>query len=200
MLVKRLSLLLLLLGLSAVCAWAQVAQPAAPQQPPQTLESGKPVEREIAGGESHTYQITLRAGQFVRFHLEQRAISSALILTAPDGKQQVEMDLTGAGSAESLSLEAATAGVFRLTVKGIGLASLRGSYRLEAVGRHCVCVKLCRRARLQRRCARHENESHTADCPGDAGFASAKSRRFPARDKMPRANKLTFLSAEVVFS
>ena len=104
-------------------------------QEPQTLVPGNPVEREIAGGESHTYQITLTAGQFVRFRLEQRAMDARLILSAQDGRQLAEMDLTGAGSEESLSLEAATAGVYRLTVKGGGSASasLRRSYWLEAV-------------------------------------------------------------------
>ena len=32
----------------------------------QTLIPGRPVEREIAGGQSHTYRISLTAGQFVR--------------------------------------------------------------------------------------------------------------------------------------
>jgi hypothetical protein len=59
------------------------------------LETGKAVEREIAGGESHSYQIQLQAGQFVRFRLEQRAIDSVLILTAPGGKQLAETNLTG---------------------------------------------------------------------------------------------------------
>jgi hypothetical protein len=38
------------------------------------LEPGNPVERQIAGGESHSYKISLTAGQFARFRLEQRAI------------------------------------------------------------------------------------------------------------------------------
>jgi len=96
------------------------------------LEPGRGVEREIVGGESHIYQITLTAGQFVRFRLDQRAINAALILTGPDGKELVEMDLTGLGEQESLSVEATTAGSYRLTVRGNGAATLRGSYRLEA--------------------------------------------------------------------
>ena len=101
-------------------------------QEPQTLESGKPVEREISGGQSHTYQISLAAGQFARFRLAQRVIDATLILTSPDGKQLAEMNLGGAGEEESLSLEALAAGGYRLTVRGIGPAVLLGSYRLEA--------------------------------------------------------------------
>ena len=95
------------------------------------LMPGKPVEREIAGGESHAYQIALQAGQFVRFRLEQRAIDAALILIAPDGKQLAERDLTGAGEEEPLSLEVAVTGDYRLTVRDVEAARWRGSYRLE---------------------------------------------------------------------
>ena len=76
MLIKKVSLLLLILSLSAVGAQAQEIRP---------LEPGKAVEREIAGGESHTYQITLQPGQFVRVVLEQKAIDLALKLAVPDG-------------------------------------------------------------------------------------------------------------------
>ena len=95
------------------------------------LEPGQPIEREIARGESHTYHITLLAAQFVRFRLEQRAIDATLTLTAPDGKQMAERNLTGAGEEEPLSLEVAETGCYRLTVRGMEAAALRGSYRLE---------------------------------------------------------------------
>jgi len=99
----------------------------------QIISHGRPVEREIAGGESHTYQITLAAGQFVRFRLDQRAINAALIALAPDGKQLVEMNLTRAGAHESLSVEAQTAGNYQLTVRNSGTGDQVGNYRLEAV-------------------------------------------------------------------
>jgi CHAT domain-containing protein/tetratricopeptide (TPR) repeat protein len=96
-----------------------------------TLEPGKGVESEIAGGQSHTYQISLTAGQFVRFRLEQRAIDLALILTAPDGKQLVEMNLTRGGDQESLSLEAAANGDYRLTIRASGSVAVAGSYQVR---------------------------------------------------------------------
>src|ERR1041385_1675776 len=96
------------------------------------LEPGQPLEREIAGGEAHTYQINLTAGQFARFRLDQRAVDAGLILSAPDGKQLVAMDLTKFGGEESLSLEATATGNYKLTVKGVGLAAIRGAYGLVA--------------------------------------------------------------------
>lgn len=111
----------------SVSAFAQVA----PEPQLQSLVPGQPVERPIVSGESHTYQIDLKQGQFVRFRLDQRVIDATLIVNAPDGKQLVEMNLTVAPSEEWLSLEATGPGTYRLTVKAGGAASARGSYRLS---------------------------------------------------------------------
>ncbi|MBA3711341.1 MAG: CHAT domain-containing protein [Pyrinomonadaceae bacterium] len=95
------------------------------------LEPGRSVEREIAGGESHTYQISLAAGQFVRVVAEQKEIDVKLALATPDGKQLVEMNLTRAGGLESLSEEAAASGDYRLTIRADGAATLAGSYQVR---------------------------------------------------------------------
>jgi hypothetical protein len=124
--IKRICLLPLVLFLS-LTAFAQTKgddiRPLAP---------GQPVEREISANELHIYQISLKAGQFVRFHLDQHTIKSALILTAPDGKQLMDMR-HGTFEQKTLWLEAAATGNYRLTVRGRPLQSLvHGSYRLEA--------------------------------------------------------------------
>jgi CHAT domain-containing protein/Tfp pilus assembly protein PilF len=117
-----------------MCALSlSAAAQSAPE--PATLVPGQTVEREIAGGESHAYQISLTPGQFARFRLEQRAIDSTLTLSAPGGKQLAEINLTGAGEEEWLSAEATAAGSYRLTVRADGAATLRGSYRLETAVR-----------------------------------------------------------------
>ena len=95
------------------------------------LEPGRMVEREIAGGQSHTYQISLTAGQFVRVVVEQRIIGIALKFAAPDGKQLLEVDVTSAGELESLSAEAATSGAHQLTISGNGAPTPVGSYRVQ---------------------------------------------------------------------
>ena len=99
----------------------------------QTLVPGHPVEREIAGRESHTYQISLAAGQFARVTVEQRLIDVVLVLTSPEGRQLPELNFTDAGEAELLSIDSAAAGVYSLTVRGIGGSKMRGSYRLQVV-------------------------------------------------------------------
>src|SRR5436853_3962099 len=42
------------------------------------LEAGKPIERELAGGEAHTYQLTLAAGQYATVVVDQQRINVAL--------------------------------------------------------------------------------------------------------------------------
>src|SRR5689334_9622341 len=56
------------------------------------LEMGRPVERELAGGESHVYQIQLAAGQYLGAVVEQRGIDVAVTVSAPDGKPLMEVD------------------------------------------------------------------------------------------------------------
>ncbi len=56
------------------------------------LELGKPIERELAGGEVHAYSIQLTAGQFLGVIVDQRGIDVVVALYAPDGKQLIEVD------------------------------------------------------------------------------------------------------------
>ena len=95
------------------------------------LEPNRPIDRKIAGGDSHTYQIPLTAGQFLRVAAEQREINVTLVLATPNGEQSVEMNLTRAGALESLSEEAAASGDYRLTIRADGAATLAGSYQLR---------------------------------------------------------------------
>ncbi len=92
-----------------------------------TLEPGKAVEREIAGGQSHTYQISLAAGQFMRLLVEQKAIDVALKIAAPDGKQLIT-NFGEVGELESLSAEATAGGEHQITISANGAA---GSYQLR---------------------------------------------------------------------
>ena len=116
---------LIYLPLLAFCLLSIVAQGQETR-----LEPGKTVEREIAGGESHSYHISLPADQFVRLQVDQKVLDTTLILTGPDGKRSTEMNLTGAGEQETLVFEAVT-GTYNLTVRGVGTPKMAGSYRLE---------------------------------------------------------------------
>ena len=101
------------------------------QEPPK-LVPGKPVEREIAGGQSHTYQISLTSGQFVRVVVEQKGIDLTLALAAPQreaAKPVAEANLTRV-DLESLSYEATVSGDYRFTIRALGAATLSGTYQV----------------------------------------------------------------------
>jgi hypothetical protein len=92
------------------------------------LEHGQPIEREIAGGESHKYTFTLQPGQFVRVVVEQKRIDVALKIAAPDGEPLIEANFGDVGELESVSVEAAAGGEYQLTIKAQGAA---GAYRVR---------------------------------------------------------------------
>jgi len=56
------------------------------------LSLNQPLERQIKGGETHSFQFNVKAGQYARAEVEQKNIDVVVSLFAPDGKLVVEMD------------------------------------------------------------------------------------------------------------
>ncbi len=61
-------------------------------QTPRPLETGKPIERELAGGQQHLYQLSLSAGQYLHVVVEQRGIDVVVTLFGPTGQKLLEVD------------------------------------------------------------------------------------------------------------
>jgi CHAT domain-containing protein/Tfp pilus assembly protein PilF len=94
-------------------------QGKAPQEDgkPIAIEPGKPLEREMQGGEKHTYEIRAETGQFVHVAVDQLGIDVALTLYAPDGKAIASMDSpSGSFGLEQISTIAEAPGIYRLEV------------------------------------------------------------------------------------
>jgi CHAT domain-containing protein/Tfp pilus assembly protein PilF len=72
--------------------YADAVRPAQENKQTRQLEPGKPIERELAGGQSHSYQMTLTAGQYVKLVIDQRGIDLVVKLFGPDGKQITQFD------------------------------------------------------------------------------------------------------------
>src|SRR5262249_5012059 len=53
-----------------------------------SLEPGKPVERELSGGQSHSYKITTVSGQYMHIAVEQRGIDVAVAGVTPGGEKK----------------------------------------------------------------------------------------------------------------
>jgi CHAT domain-containing protein/Tfp pilus assembly protein PilF len=96
------------------------------------LELGKPIKRELAGGDSHTYRIRLAADQFLKVVIEQDGIDVVARLQGTDGKQIMEFDserrLRGQ---ETAPLVAEAEGDYRLVVQPGQKAAPTGAYEIR---------------------------------------------------------------------
>jgi tetratricopeptide (TPR) repeat protein len=93
------------------------------------LDPGKPVEREMAGAEVHSYRIELAQGQYLRLVVNQRGIDVVVTLFAPDGQRLVEVDSpNGAQGPERLSMVVETTGSYRLEVRSLRKEATPGRY------------------------------------------------------------------------
>src|SRR2546421_1712612 len=100
------------------------------------LEQGKPVERELAGGEVHAYSIRTTEGQFLSVIVDQRGIDVAVTLLGPDGKQIEAIDNpNGPTGPQPVSVLAKVSGLYRVEVLSPDKRAHAGRYevRIEAL-------------------------------------------------------------------
>jgi CHAT domain-containing protein/Tfp pilus assembly protein PilF len=98
------------------------------------LEQGKPVERELTGGQSHSYLITLVAGQYVKLVIDQRGIDVMVKLFGPDSGQRTEFDSERRVQREEpVQWVAEEAGSYRLDVSARYKNAAAGQYRIQVV-------------------------------------------------------------------
>ncbi len=102
------------------------------QQPIQSLELERAVERSIAGGEKHVYRVVVAAEQFLQIVLDQRGIDLAVALLTNDGKDLVVADSRSASQGpESLSYVAQQTGELRVEVRAGDDRTVRGRYEIK---------------------------------------------------------------------
>jgi len=97
-----------------------------------TLELGKPVERDLSGGQAHSYRIELTTGQYIQVVVDQRGIDVAVTLFGPDGKQLMVVDSpNGTQGPEPVFAIAGTSGSYRLEVRSPEKDVPPGSYEVK---------------------------------------------------------------------
>jgi hypothetical protein len=125
----RVSLFLILVGLLKTGNLS--CQPAAAT--PVALEPAKPLERDLRGGETHTYEINLVEGQYARVAVEQRGVDVLVRVEEAGAKGSIEFDseirLSGEETAE---LVAEAAGACKLHVQA--------KYKALAAGRYAITL------------------------------------------------------------
>jgi len=99
---------------------------------PVDLVPGAPIEAELTGGESHVYQVTLAADQYLHVIAEQRGIDLQVAVIGPDGRQVVSIDIVGAMTGfEPVSVLADIPGPYRLEISAVNKNAVKGEYRVR---------------------------------------------------------------------
>src|SRR5690349_17596065 len=82
-----------------------------------TLPTFSAQERELKGGETHSYRLALTSGQFLYALVEQKEIDVSVIVFAPDGQQIAEADSQNdRWGTEPVLLVAGISGDYRIDV------------------------------------------------------------------------------------
>jgi CHAT domain-containing protein len=97
-----------------------------------TLEPKMPVERELTGGQTHTYRLPLNAGQYLYVTVEQKGIDVAMALFGPDGAKVTEIILPDILQGRKI-IHTVTeqAGDYRLEVRSKNKAAAAGKYEVQ---------------------------------------------------------------------
>ncbi|MBL8204136.1 MAG: CHAT domain-containing protein [Blastocatellia bacterium] len=99
-----------------------------------SLEIGKPIERELAGGQSHVYQLSLAAGQYLHIVTEQRGIDVVIAWFGPNGKKLIEVDSpNGTQGPEPLTWTTESSGNYRLEIRSLEKDAKTGRYEIQIV-------------------------------------------------------------------
>src|SRR5262245_26993920 len=122
------------LGPGASPVQASASERGAPQSAQESisLEPGKPVERELSGGQSHSYKITISSGQFLHIVVRQLGIDVVVVLFAPDGKKICEADSENLiERSETVSAIAEAPGAYLIEVRSPEKTAKTGRYEIK---------------------------------------------------------------------
>lgn len=96
------------------------------------LELGKTIERQLTGGESHSYSVSLTQGQYLHVVVSQNSIDVILAVSGPDGKQMFEIDnAKDTKGTETVSLVAESGGKYQVEVRPSDKNVKRGGYSIR---------------------------------------------------------------------
>jgi CHAT domain-containing protein/Tfp pilus assembly protein PilF len=119
-------------GASSVLAHASECGAPQSTQEADSLEPGKPVERELSGGQSHSYKITMISGQYLRIVVAQRGIDVAVALFTPDGKKISDADSEHLiEGSETVSAIAEAPGAYLIEVRSPEKTAKTGHYEIK---------------------------------------------------------------------
>lgn len=120
------TVLFITLAVWTVCGLSRVDADARP------LILGKTIKDKLKGGEAHSYNIALTAGQYLHLVVEQKGIDVAVTVFGSDGKKLVEVDTpNGTRGPEPVSFISEDTGNYRLEVRYPIKTKIAGNYELK---------------------------------------------------------------------
>ena len=89
------------------------------------LKLDQPIERELRGGQAHTFSISLEVGQYAHAVVTQRGIDVVVSFRGPDGQKLVELDTPSDDvGPEPVAVIAGVAGTYLLEVTAPSITAL----------------------------------------------------------------------------
>jgi CHAT domain-containing protein/Tfp pilus assembly protein PilF len=137
---------------------SSAAQEKTPEE--RQLARGQTVEQGIAGGETHSYSITLQRGQFLRAVVNSLDIDVVALLYGPGGEKLLTVDLLNYAGPGPLSLVAEKAGEYRLEIRSDAPATSSGHYELSSKLKPAVETEDMERLRAERLLTEANNLVH----------------------------------------
>ncbi|HNB71562.1 MAG TPA: tetratricopeptide repeat protein, partial [Acidobacteriota bacterium] len=119
-------------------------------RPPSIIAAGqttvtdlsKPIERDLKGGEVHTYQITASASEYFYVVVDQKGIDVVVTVLAPSGEKIAEVDGPyGTQGPEHLEFVTLASGSIRLEVRPLEAGATSGRYELKLMERRAANPK-----------------------------------------------------------
>ena len=117
---------------------------------PKQLLPQQIVESELKGGETHSYLITLRRGDFLLVLVEQHDIDLVVLLRNRAGVELVETNLLGERGPEPISYHATETGEYMLEVRSGSARAHKGRYSITSSVTNLVTTADQNRATAQR--------------------------------------------------
>lgn len=112
-----------------VFAWAVLEGPKSDNSDVRLLTLGERIERQFSSGEAHSYQITLKVGQYLHTVIEHSAIEVGGTIYGPNEQKLLEFHCRQRGPTP-VSLIANAEGNFRLDIRALEQGST-GRYKLK---------------------------------------------------------------------
>src|SRR2546427_2023120 len=96
------------------------------------LTKGFRQERELKAGDTHTYQVSLSAGQVLMGVADQRGVDIVVTIMDPAGKTVAKIDSpNGTNGPEPIKLVAKAAGVYQIVISALDKDAKPGKYEMR---------------------------------------------------------------------